>query len=43
MFEFPAIVFESPFGWFVIEFPDLPDCVVFAKSPSAAPAAAAGL
>jgi predicted RNase H-like HicB family nuclease len=36
-----AIVFESPTGGFIIDFPDLPECVAFADSFEVARAAAA--
>jgi predicted RNase H-like HicB family nuclease len=36
-----AIVFESPTGGFIIDFPDLPECVAFADSFGVARAMAA--
>jgi predicted RNase H-like HicB family nuclease len=41
MFAFPAVVFESPLGTFVVTFPDLSECVAFSSSLATAPAAAA--
>jgi predicted RNase H-like HicB family nuclease len=36
MREYFAVTFENPFGGFVVDFPDLPDCVTFADSRQAA-------
>jgi predicted RNase H-like HicB family nuclease len=41
MREYFALTFKKPCGGFVVEFPDLPDCVTFANSHEAARAAAA--
>jgi predicted RNase H-like HicB family nuclease len=41
MREYFALTFQKPWGGFVVEFPDLPDCVTFANSHEAARAAAA--
>ncbi len=41
MREYFALTFRKPCGGFVVEFPDLPDCVTFANSHEAARAAAA--
>ena len=36
MREYFAVAFEKPCGGFVVEFPDFPDCVAFARSREAA-------
>jgi predicted RNase H-like HicB family nuclease len=41
MREYFALTFRKPCGGFVVEFPDLPDCVTFANTHEAARAAAA--
>jgi predicted RNase H-like HicB family nuclease len=41
MREYFALTFRKPCGGFVVEFPDLPDCVTFANTHEAARLAAA--
>lgn len=41
MREYFALIFRKPCGGFVVEFPDLPDCVTFANSHESARTAAA--
>ena len=41
MREYFALTFRKPSGGFVVEFPDLPDCVTFAPTHEAARLAAA--